>query len=411
MWCSPRESVQTSERAHGVGKGRGDDEFAATSNVDSGFLSAGSMQDSGEVRDCGAPRPQREEDDRRMRDESRRAAPGATTSRASPVAGSQPARLVDSGVVDVDLSEGLNQLALRQRRPGPALPAAAPGNDPPLEPHRQDGVNKLANTWRLYEQDKEGDTQLHIAIMQSYVEAALVLIRLAPDPLLLDTCNDVHQSPLYLAVLMSQSLIVRRLILAGADPSVRNIRGDTALHLACNRGDLACAKALTDPLSPMERNQLMPGQTVPALPQNLEQRNYNGEMCLHVAVANGHVNLVRLLLRLGADLEAREALSGRTALHLAIERKCHTVVKFLLQECKPCLETQTYGGLTAYQLALSTDCQLAKDLVVRHGAKPEPLPESDSESSSENSSEDEAYGEASYLPAIVKMQNAVEVNV
>lgn len=133
-------------------------------------------------------------------------------------------------------------------------------------------------------------------------------------------------------------------------------------------------------------------------------------MCLHVAAANGHVNLVRLLLRLGADLEAREALAGKTALHLAMERGCQSVVNFLLQECKPSLDTQTYGGLTAYQLALCTDGQLARELV-RYGAKPEPLPDSDSKSSSENNSEDEAYGEASYLPAIVKMQNAVQVNV
>jgi len=117
---------------------------------------------------------------------------------------------------------------------------------------------------------------LHIAIMQGYVEAALVLIRLAPHPCLLNIYNDDWQSPLHVAVLTNQSLIVRRLILAGADPSLRNSRGNTALHLACVSGDLACAKALTDSLSPMERNKLMPGQTVPALPQNLEQRNYTG---------------------------------------------------------------------------------------------------------------------------------------
>lgn len=244
--------------------------------------------------------------------------------------------------------------------------------------------------------------------MQGYVEAALILIRLAPHPCLLNIYNDDWQSFLHLAVLTNQSLIVRRLILAGADPSLRNFHGNTALHLACMNGDLACAKALTDPLSPMERNNLIPGQIVPALPQNLEQRNYSGEMCLHLAATNGHVNLVRLLLRLGADLEAREALAGKTALHLAMERKCRSVVNFLLQECKPCLDTQMYSGLTAYQLALCIDSQLARELV-RYGAKPEPLPDSDSDL--ESNSEDETYDETSYLFAIVKMQNAVELKV
>lgn len=120
--------------------------------------------------------------------------------------------------------------------------------------------------------------QLHIAIVQGFADAVIRLIRMAPDPCLLDTMNNDWQSPLHLAVLTHQSLIVRQLILAGADPSLRNFRGNTALHLACMSGDLACAKALTYPLSPMERNKLMPGQTVPGLPQNLEQRNYSGKL-------------------------------------------------------------------------------------------------------------------------------------
>lgn len=118
---------------------------------------------------------------------------------------------------------------------------------------------------------------MHIAIVQGFVEAALCLIRMAPDPCLFDIINDDWQSPLHLAVLTHQPLIVRHLILAGADPSLRNFRGNTALHLACASGDLACAKALSDSLYPMERNKLTLGQQVPALPQNLEQRNYNGK--------------------------------------------------------------------------------------------------------------------------------------
>lgn len=119
--------------------------------------------------------------------------------------------------------------------------------------------------------------QLHIAIVQGFVEATFSLIKMAPHPCLLNILNDDCQSPLHLAVLTHQPTIVRRLILAGADLSLRNFRGNTALHLACASGDLACAKALTDPLSPMERNELVPGQKVPALPQNLEQRNYSGK--------------------------------------------------------------------------------------------------------------------------------------
>jgi len=89
--------------------------------------------------------------------------------------------------------------------------------------------------------------------------------------------NDDWQSPLHLAVLTQQPKIVRRLIMAGADPSLRNFRGNTALHLACANGDLACTKALTDPLTSMERSEYLISEQEPVIPQDLEQRNYMGK--------------------------------------------------------------------------------------------------------------------------------------
>lgn len=120
--------------------------------------------------------------------------------------------------------------------------------------------------------------QLHISIDQGFLEAAFFLISAAPHPCLLNILNDGVQTALHRAVLTSQPKVVRRLILAGADPTIRNLKGNTPLHLACNSGDLNCAKALTNPITPNERSWLQPGKTVPSLPQNLEQANYDGKL-------------------------------------------------------------------------------------------------------------------------------------
>lgn len=384
--------------------------------IDSGFLSGENLQVSSEL--------------------------GCSESDVAPDRGAvtpEPMR-VDSGV-DLGLSESLSQLTLKQVTLNPLAsgkvqaepvvtltPLHSRTHTSILEEQQQqqqceanvtviernvgsrENLEKRINDepWQLYfTQDDDGDTQLHIAIVQGFLEAAFSLIRMAPHPCLLNILNDEWQSPLHLAVLTRQPRIVRRLILAGANPSLRNFRGNTALHLACATGDLGCVWALTDPLSPVERNYFLPGKKIPALPQNLEQRNYDGEMCLHIAAAGDHVDLVRLLLRLGADLEAREALSGKTALHLAVERGCRSVVAFLLKECRPCLDTPTYAGITAYQIALCFDGQLARELVIL-GATPQPLPETDSDES-----DDEDGQTNDYVPSITRLrqQNVVGVRV
>lgn len=178
------------ERARRDGeKGRRDEDEFAASNVDSGFLSAGNMQISGEVRDTGTPR---QGDDRRMENEGRQAAapaPEATTltSSSATVAAAiaeEPMRVIDSGVVDVDLSEGLNQLTLKKQpglgdsgdlaRPEPTAtllltpvktePRSCHRNHDLLpEQHRRDDAKSCAimneNTWQLYyAQDDDGDT-------------------------------------------------------------------------------------------------------------------------------------------------------------------------------------------------------------------------------------------------------------
>lgn len=396
------------------------EERSDSGQVDSGFLSSGNLQVSSEL--CSSE----------LKEAAPPVGPPAASSLASvtaAAAGKEPMR-ADSGV-DLGLSESLSQLSLKQVTLNPLSSAKVqaeptielvpvssktvqeeerPSTEQQASPAPDRAEQRFVNEepWQLYyTQDDDGDTQLHIAIVQGFLEVAFNLIQMAPHPCLLNILNDDGQSPLHLAVLTRQPRIVRRLILAGASPALRNFRGNTALHLACATGDLPSAKALTEPLSPIEKNYLLPTKKIPALPQNLEQRNYDGEMCLHIAAASGQVELVRLLLRLGADLEAREALAGKTALHLAVERGCRPVVAFLLQECRPCLDTQTYAGITAYQLALCFDGQLARELV-RLGATPEPLPVSDSDSS-----DDEEPATSQYLPATITRlrQNVVGVRV
>ncbi|PNF37277.1 hypothetical protein B7P43_G00429 [Cryptotermes secundus] len=252
--------------------------------------------------------------------------------------------------------------------------------------------------WELYfNQDEDGDTQLHIAIIQGFIEVVYSLIRIIPHPWYLNILNDVFQAPLHLAVLTHQARIARCLLVAGATVDIRDRRGNTALHLACQIGDLECVKALTEPVTVAETKtaNLQYAAFQQQVPQNLEERNYDGQTCIHLAAIGGHVDVLRHLVWFGANINARDGKSGRTALHYAVEYGIHRVTKFLLGECLMGprglqLELPTYAGYTAYQLASCIDSALARELVDK-GALPANIPEEEDDSDSDISDE-EMYG-------------------
>nr|WCL52336.1 NF-kappa-B inhibitor cactus [Gryllodes sigillatus] len=255
-------------------------------------------------------------------------------------------------------------------------PEQSPSNIPPV--------------WELYfQQDEDGDTQLHIAIIQGFIEVVYSLINIAPHPCFLDIQNENYQTPLHLGVLTHQPKIVRRLLVAGASVDMRDRNGNTPLHMACHLGDLDCVKALTEPVTIAETDTANLQYTVypQQLPQNLEEVNYDGQTCVHLAALSSRVDILRHLHWFGANINAREGKSGRTVLHYAVELGLSSVLHFLLEECAVQLEASTYAGHTAYQLAACIDSALAHQLS-EHGALRKNLPD-DSDSDSDYNDDDD----------------------
>nr|XP_031537751.1 E3 ubiquitin-protein ligase CBL-C isoform X4 [Vicugna pacos] len=93
--------------------------------------------------------------------------------------------------------------------------------------------------------DEDGDTPLHIAVVQGNLPAVHRLVNLfqhgGRD---LDIYNNLRQTPLHLAVITTLPSVVRLLVMAGASPMALDRHGQTAAHLACEHRSPACLRAL-----------------------------------------------------------------------------------------------------------------------------------------------------------------------
>lgn len=66
-----------------------------------------------------------------------------------------------------------------------------------------------------------------------------------PETKLVFGCLFPPQTALHLAVITEQPHLVDRLLKAGCDPRLADNSGNTALHIACKRGSLACFGVIT----------------------------------------------------------------------------------------------------------------------------------------------------------------------
>ncbi|CAH1403249.1 unnamed protein product [Nezara viridula] len=239
--------------------------------------------------------------------------------------------------------------------------------------------------WEYYfEQDDEGDTYLHIAIIQGFVDVVFNLIKLVPRASFLDIRNDMRQTPLHLAVITGQSSIVRRLVCAGADTRTVDHDGNTPLHIAVAAGDLTCVKALTDPVViPEVLAAQLQYSAPPIRPPLPDLYNYEGLTCVHIAIMGGQISILRhLVLRFGANINARECKGGMTCLHMACEAGNEQLTLMLLKDMKANPAIQNYAGATPYGVSRGrTGIIMA---LLAYGASPEIDDESEDEDDDES---------------------------
>lgn len=209
-----------------------------------------------------------------------------------------------------------------------------------------------ANVCQIYEY--YGATELHLACILRNINFVSAIICQTKDSEFFDIQNFEGHTALHLAALTEQVNILRMLLLAGANPNLRDHNGNTGLHLACMTNNKEAVSTLITPFGEIDNKLGSFGNAVRIVPTDLEVRNYNGQRCIHLAAEAGSRDILRILLNSGADINAREGIAGRTALHIAIEMNNDDLFSFILKEYLTSLNliTASYAGHTVYQAAL-----------------------------------------------------------
>jgi len=206
--------------------------------------------------------------------------------------------------------------------------------------------------------DKQGDTALHLAVIhtQTYViDNLLATLRRAPDQdTLINARNKLQQTALHVAAVTGQTYAVCALRRYGADLTMTDRNGNTALHLAATHNRHDVLQALV--------------QDRPNHAPELSILNYDGFAPLHLAVLGGDLQMVQTLLLASADVNIPDGCSGRTALHLAVENDNEAMATYMILEYHAQVDAQAFDGNTALHIAVGRNLAHMASFLISMGA-------------------------------------------
>lgn len=201
--------------------------------------------------------------------------------------------------------------------------------------------------------DLKGRTFLHIAIQNNDLESVLFLLSVHVN--INSRIQDSSKfSPIHLAVQAGSEMILRNLILAGANINDLTIQGQTALHIAAaNDQYLLCSILLENNI-------------------NFEIADSDLNNALHLACQNGNLNTCRVLLTESRINAKAQNIRGQNPIHLLAlngKENAHAILD-LFKQCMPDypINAQDGEGNTALLIAYKNgNANLCRSLI-RHEA-------------------------------------------
>ncbi|XGA08850.1 MAG: ankyrin repeat domain-containing protein [Wolbachia endosymbiont of Xenopsylla cheopis] len=237
-------------------------------------------------------------------------------------------------------------------------------------------------------------------VRNNSIEKTITILDLGFD---INTQDDCGQTPIFLAALYNNSLMVEKLAEFGADLEIKDNAGDTILSKIISKQNpykkvskdeqLAMVKLLIKQgakLTTRSHNALPIHRAIQArcsldiinillTKETINEKNCPGRTPLHLAVLTRRADIAELLIKHGADINAQENSKHNTPLMLAAEKDYIDIaIPLLANDADPNLKN--IDGQTFFDLAnseemkslaldvmrpLSTDTEFANKLIAQ----------------------------------------------
>lgn len=209
-------------------------------------------------------------------------------------------------------------------------------------------------------------TALHLAVQTENVELVKMVLQYGADT----NCWLIRcQKPLHLAAESGKLDVVQCLLDYGAHYYLRNVNGETARDVAIRQGhtdisDLLSAVAVSENLA----TSILLGneKNVVVFCKFVAHGRDKGDTRLHDAALYNNINLAKILLKKGADINAQNK-DGYTPLHVAARLGSFDVLKGLLDN-RADIEVKSKHDETALFLAACEESGKSLQILLEHGA-------------------------------------------
>lgn len=208
---------------------------------------------------------------------------------------------------------------------------------------KEEAERLLAGGADVNAKDRDGETQLHKAVMFGEKNVAELLLAHAAD---VNAKDKNGETPLHYEARSGWKELAELLLAHGADVHAKDKNGETPLHYAASLGQKEVAELIL------------------AHGADVDSKGY-GSTPLNEAASGGYKVVAELLLAHGADVNSKDR-SGDTPLHNAAMMG-RTAVVVLLMDHGADVNAKDNHGLTPLQCATSGKHDNVADLLRQHG--------------------------------------------